>query len=209
MILKTGFDAFQQCDWQACTDNLEGRLPSPCKWCIFRKKWIFGFKLWQNSLILDFYSQPLKSVPVVLFLWTLVNPPPYWLSIDYLLTIVKKPRCTKSLGPNQPQNLKLRHCIWHQGSSFLMLSYPGLFKNIPHVWFLRLYSLIRNPQHDFPKMRGVEGLTAVWNFSENSSVLVGTSFPYSGSDKVACKEVRGQLKNSRNISREPKSGDHL
>ena len=31
---------------------------------------------------------------------------------------------------------------------------PGLFKNIPHVWFLRLYSLIKNPQIDFPKMRG-------------------------------------------------------
>ena len=25
--------------------------------------------------------------------------------------IVKKPQCTKSLGPNQPQNLKLRLCI--------------------------------------------------------------------------------------------------
>ena len=36
----------------------------------------------------------------------------------------------------------------------MILSYPGLFKNIPHVWFLRLYSLIKNPQHDFPKMRG-------------------------------------------------------
>ena len=23
----------------------------------------------------------------------------------------------------------------------MMLSYPGIFKNIPHVWFLRLYSL--------------------------------------------------------------------
>ena len=72
----------------------------------------------------------------------------------FLLTIVKKPQCTKSLGPNQPQNLKLRHCIWQQGSLFLILSYPGLFKNIPHVWFLRLYSLIKNSQHDFPKMRG-------------------------------------------------------
>ena len=36
----------------------------------------------------------------------------------------------------------------------MILSYPGLFKNIPHVWFLRLYSHIKNPQHDFPKMRG-------------------------------------------------------
>ena len=25
--------------------------------------------------------------------------------------IASKPQCTKSLGPNQPQNLKLRHCI--------------------------------------------------------------------------------------------------
>ena len=36
----------------------------------------------------------------------------------------------------------------------MILSYPGLFKNIPHVWFLRLYSFLKNPQHDFPKMRG-------------------------------------------------------
>ena len=34
-----------------------------------------------------------------------------------------------------------------------------------------------NPQHDFPKMRG--GSMAVWNFSENSSVLGGLSFPKS------------------------------
>ena len=45
-------------------------------------------------------------------------------------------------------------CIWQQGSLFLILSYPGLFKNIPHVWFLRLYSCLKNLQHDFPKMRG-------------------------------------------------------
>ena len=32
----------------------------------------------------------------------------------------------------------------------------------------------KNMQHDFPKMRGRS--TAVWNFSENSSVLVGTRF---------------------------------
>ena len=32
----------------------------------------------------------------------------------------------------------------------------------------------KNPQHDFPKMRG--GSTAVWNFSENSSGLGGLSF---------------------------------
>ena len=36
----------------------------------------------------------------------------------------------------------------------------------------------KNPQHDddFPKMRG-GGSTAVWNFSENSSVFGGLSFP--------------------------------
>ncbi len=76
----------------------------------------------------------------------------------------------------KPQNLKLRLCIWQQGSLFLILSYPGLFKNIPHVWFLRLYSCLKNLQHDFPKMMG-GGSKAVWNFSENSSVLVRTCFP--------------------------------
>ena len=40
----------------------------------------------------------------------------------FLLTIVKKPQCTKSLGPNQPQNLKLRLCIWQQGSLLAPLS---------------------------------------------------------------------------------------
>ena len=34
----------------------------------------------------------------------------------------------------------------------------------------------KKPQHDFPKMRG--GSTAVWNFSENSSVLDRGCFPY-------------------------------
>ena len=34
----------------------------------------------------------------------------------------------------------------------------------------------KNPQHDFPKMRGGGGSTAVWN-SENSSVFEGTGFP--------------------------------
>ena len=32
----------------------------------------------------------------------------------FLSTIAKKPQCTKSLGPNQPQNLKLRHCIFRK-----------------------------------------------------------------------------------------------
>ena len=61
----------------------------------------------------------------------------------------------------------------------MILSYPGLFKNIPHVWFLRLYSFVKNPQHDFPKMRG-GGSKAVWNFSENSSVLDVQGIPYDG-----------------------------
>ena len=39
--------------------------------------------------------------------------------------------------------------------------------------------LSRNPQYDFPKMRGGRGSKAVWNFSENSSVLVGPSVPKS------------------------------
>ena len=37
--------------------------------------------------------------------------------------------------------------------------------------------LWRKAQHDFPKMRG-GGSKAVWNFSENSSVLETASFPY-------------------------------
>ena len=36
----------------------------------------------------------------------------------------------------------------------------------------------KNPQHDFSKMRGGRGSTAVRNFSENSSVFEGTGFPY-------------------------------
>ena len=36
-------------------------------------------------------------------------------------------------------------------------------------------AIIKKAQHDFPKMRG--GSKAVWNFSKNSSVLVGLSFP--------------------------------
>ena len=38
----------------------------------------------------------------------------------------------------------------------------------------------KNPQHDFPKMRGEGGSTAVWNSSENSSNLEGTGFPKGG-----------------------------
>ena len=37
--------------------------------------------------------------------------------------------------------------------------------------------LSRNPQYNFPKMRG--GSKAVWNFSKNSSVLEGVGFPKS------------------------------
>ena len=36
----------------------------------------------------------------------------------------------------------------------------------------------KNLQYDFPKMRGRS--KAVWNFSENSSVLVGPSVPKAG-----------------------------
>ena len=36
---------------------------------------------------------------------------------------------------------------------------------------------MKNPQHDFPKMRGGGGSKAVWNFSENSSVLEWGCFP--------------------------------
>ena len=51
---------------------------------------------------------------------------------------------------------------------------------------LQIFAIIRgtsvmnfgkNPQHDFPKMRG--GSTAVWSFSENSSVFERTGFPKS------------------------------
>ena len=37
----------------------------------------------------------------------------------------------------------------------------------------------KNLQHNFPKMRG-GGSKAIWNFSENSSVLEGVGFPYRG-----------------------------
>ena len=46
----------------------------------------------------------------------------------------------------------------------------------------------KNPHHDFPKMRG-GGSTAVWNFSENSSIFEGTGFPKSNSHKLACPEA--------------------
>ena len=41
--------------------------------------------------------------------------------------------------------------------------------------------LSRNPQYDFPKMRGGES-KAVWNFSEVSSVLETPSVPYGDDD---------------------------
>ena len=47
--------------------------------------------------------------------------------------------------------------------------------------------LSRNPQYDFPKMRG--GSKAFWNFSENSSVLETPSFP----KQLHCCELRGGL----------------
>ena len=36
----------------------------------------------------------------------------------------------------------------------------------------------KNLQHNFPKMRGGRGSKAVWNFSENSSVMEEVGFPY-------------------------------
>ena len=55
-----------------------------------------------------------------------------------------------------------------------------------------------NPQHDLPKMRG--GSTAVWNFSENSSVFEGTSFPKAGAfltHIALCQRVLGIIGNNR------------
>ena len=58
-------------------------------------------------------------------------------------------------------------------------------------FMLQIFAIIRgtsvmnfgkNPQHDFPKMRGSGGSKAVWNFFENSSVLGGGCFPESLQD---------------------------
>ena len=38
----------------------------------------------------------------------------------------------------------------------------------------------KNLQYDFPKMRGGAASKAVWNISENSSVLVALVFPKQG-----------------------------
>ena len=51
-------------------------------------------------------------------------------------------------------------------SYYLALVPPCIYSTI---------SIIKNLQHDFPKMRG--GSKAVWNFSEYSSVLVATPVP--------------------------------
>ena len=52
--------------------------------------------------------------------------------------------------------------------------------------------LSRNPQYDFPKMRG-GGSKAVWNFSENSSVLETPSVPKGDYDdfKADCDAFEG------------------
>ena len=42
---------------------------------------------------------------------------------------------------------------------------------------------MKNPQYDFPKMRG-GGAKAVWNFSENSSVLEWGCFPKGTQEKL-------------------------
>ena len=52
-------------------------------------------------------------------------------------------------------------CIWHPGSSFLIFSHPGLSKNIPHVWFIRLYS-----HYKWFSKNGGGGARAVCYFSE-------------------------------------------
>ena len=53
----------------------------------------------------------------------------------------------------------------------------------------KLQFLSRNPQYDFPKMRGGgAGSKAVWNFSENSSVLVGPGFPKHHDENVDLNE---------------------
>ena len=53
-----------------------------------------------------------------------------------------------------------------------------MIHNSPAIMNIRTFVTIlsRNPQHDFPKMRG-GGSNAVWNLSENSSVLVSPSVP--------------------------------
>ena len=45
----------------------------------------------------------------------------------------------------------------------------------------------KNLQHDFLKVRGGGGSTAVWNFSKNSSVFEGTDFPYAQVEKEEVK----------------------
>ena len=54
-----------------------------------------------------------------------------------------------------------------------------MIHNSPAVMKIRIFVAIlsRNPQYDFPKMRG-GGSKAVWNFSGNSSVLETPSVPY-------------------------------
>ena len=51
----------------------------------------------------------------------------------------------------------------------------------------------KKAQHDFPKMRGRGGSKAVWNFSENSSVLVTPSVPYRESVGVKIWDLGNKL----------------
>ena len=57
-------------------------------------------------------------------------------------------------------------------------------------------------QYDFPKMRG--GSKVVWNFSENSSVLVLRGIPYADNDDIYLKQnfvlVSNISKNNTNLS---------
>ena len=76
----------------------------------------------------------------------------------------------------------------------MILSYPGLFKNIPHVWFLRLYSLIKNPQYDFPKMRGggqrpFGTFPKIHPFWEGDASLMGTFASRNGDPKSAFLKI--------------------
>ena len=48
-------------------------------------------------------------------------------------------------------------------------------------------------QHNFPKMSGWGGSKAVWNFSENSSVLEGVSFPNDEDDDNDENDDKGRL----------------
>ena len=81
-------------------------------------------------------------------------------------------------------NLRIVTCS--EGDAFFMMAMIVILLTI--TTFLPLYSTSamnfrENPQYDFPKIRGVVGSKAVWNFSENSSVLVCVDVPINGDDE--------------------------